>query len=61
MSKKVRIENADTSSHGIAVQVWVKVNGQPDKLVKEKFLPNALDLYEEWVNEYQYLKIIECK
>ena len=33
MTKKVRIENADTSNFKVAVEVWDKgYNGEPDKL-----------------------------
>ena len=37
MTKRVRIENADTSEYRIVVQIWEKsvLNGEPDSLVRE--------------------------
>lgn len=32
MTKKVRIENADTSAHKLVVQVWQKGAAMPDGL-----------------------------
>ena len=36
MTKRVRIENADTSDYKVLVQVWEKGrDGQPDDLIRE--------------------------
>lgn len=45
MTKKVRIENADTSSFKVVVQTWDKgQNGEPDTLAGEEVLeyPTAM-------------------
>lgn len=40
MTKKVRIENADTSDYKVVVQVWDKgMNGAPDVMAFERELP----------------------
>lgn len=46
MTKRVRIENADTASFKVIVQVWDKgyPDGEPDKLVSEQLLANPCDL-----------------
>lgn len=50
MTKKVRIENADTSNFKVVVEVWDKgYNGEPDKLAFTRNLdfPTAMtdDIY----------------
>jgi hypothetical protein len=60
MTKKVRIENADTSSHKVVVQTWARgVAGAPDTLVKEQELNTPADLCEAWVWQGQYVVIKE--
>ena len=46
MTKRVRVENADTSNYKVVVQVWDKgyPEGQPDTLVREITLANPCDL-----------------
>lgn len=45
MTKRVRIENADTSSYKVVVQVWDKGHyGKPDTLAFERELNNPCDI-----------------
>lgn len=46
MTKKVRIENADTSPYKVIVQVWDKgyPEGEPDKLAFERVLPDPTNM-----------------
>ena len=61
MTKKVRIENADTSSHRLVVETWRKgADGQPDVLAETKELNNPADLAECWVWGGQYLVVREA-
>jgi len=61
MTKKVRIENADTIEHMIVVQIWqIGLNGHDDTLVSEQELPNPTDMCDSLVcADYQYLVIKE--
>lgn len=46
MTKRVRIENADTANYKVVVQVWDKGHpeGEPDKLATEVVLHNPCDI-----------------
>lgn len=46
MTKRVRIENADTSTYKVIVQVWDKgfPEGAPDTLAEEIMLANPCDM-----------------
>lgn len=46
MTKRIRIENADTANYKVVVQVWDKgyPEGEPDKLVSETTLANPADM-----------------
>jgi hypothetical protein len=45
MTKQVRIENADTASFKVTVQVWDKgPGGEPDRLAQEFALNNPCDM-----------------
>lgn len=60
MTKKVRVENADTSPHRIIVQTWVKGSeGNPDTMKGEKELLNPADIGEFYVWSDQYLVVRE--
>lgn len=62
MTKKVRIENADTSNYKVVVQTWDKgQNGEPDKLVHEHVLgcPCAMTGDETYITSTRYLVIKE--
>ncbi len=60
MTKKVRVENADTSNHNVLVQTWVKgQDGEPDTLKEERELNNPTDLGEFWIWKEQYIVIKE--
>ena len=60
MTKKVRIENADLSTHKIVVQTWIKrADGGPDTLKEERELNSPTDLGEFWVWQQQYIIIKE--
>ena len=56
MTKKVRIENADTSNFKVVVQVWDRgyPEGQPDTLVKEIALNNPADITDMF-DPYLYI------
>lgn len=65
MTKKIRVENADTSTFGVVVEVWDKGIGDaglPDILVREIKLPfpasmTAEDLY---ITSTRYLVVKEA-
>jgi hypothetical protein len=59
MTKKVRIENADTSTYIVIVQVWDK--GQPDTLVEEIELsyPTAITPERLYITSTRYIIVKE--
>jgi hypothetical protein len=66
MTKKVRIENADTSNHKLVVQVVRKGiaatdNGPnaPDETVSEHAINGPTDMVEVYVHSGQYLIVRE--
>lgn len=62
MTKKVRIEDADTSGFKLVVQVWDKSggqNGEPDVMASETPLSGATDLREFYVHSSRYLVVKE--
>jgi hypothetical protein len=62
MTKKVRIENADTAQYGVVVEVWDKgVDGAPDKLVKVIELPHptAMTGDDVYLTDTRYLVVKE--
>lgn len=62
MTKRVRIEDADTADHQLVVQVWEKgVNGDPDTLADEVFLLGPTDMKELYVHATRYLVIKEAE
>lgn len=65
MTKRVRIENADTADYKVVVQVWDKgyPEGQPDVLVKEILLsyPTAMTGDDVFLTSTRYLVIKEAK
>lgn len=64
MTKKVRIENADTSDYKVIVQVWDKnhIAGEPDVLVKEIPLnyPTAMTGEDVYLTISRYLVVKEA-
>lgn len=62
MTKKIRIENADTASLKVVVQVWEKAryDDQPDQLVSEKPLNHPTDQLEEYLHGTRYIVIKEA-
>jgi len=59
MTKKVRIENADTSDHKLVVQTWQKTEGdEPDVLIGEQELnyPTAICDGMVWAEQYLVVK-----
>lgn len=61
MTKKVRIEDADTSGFKVVVQTWNKgLNGEPDAMQSEKALFGPTDLQEMYIHSTQYLVIKEA-
>lgn len=62
MTKRVRIENADTSPYKVRVQVYDKgQDGEPDKLAYERILSNPTDMTgdEIYLTSTRYLVITE--
>lgn len=62
MTKRVRIENADTADYKVVVQVWDKAGeGNPDTLVKEIRLehPTAMTGDECYLTSTRYLVVKE--
>lgn len=65
MTKKVRIENADTSNHKLDIQIWQVGCGSdggprdPDKLIRTVALDSPTQLLEEYVHSGQYIVIKE--
>lgn len=63
MTKKVRIENADTSNYKVVVQVFDKGGeGAPDTLVKEIELshPTAMTGDDCYIHSGRYLVVKEA-
>ncbi len=64
MTKRVRVENADTSDYKVVVQVWDKgyPEGEPDKLVKEIVLshPTAMTGDDVYITSTRYLVVKEA-
>jgi hypothetical protein len=63
MTKRIRIENADTSSHKVVVETWEKrADGQPDVKVSEKSLdyPTAMTGEDTYVTSTRYLVVREA-
>lgn len=64
MTKRVRIENADTANFKVVVQVWDKgyPEGQPDTLVQEIELNNPCDMtdYNCYITSTRYLIVKEA-
>ena len=63
MTKQVRIENADTSSYKVVVEVWDKgANGAPDKLAKtfELSYPTAMTPSDCYITSSRYLIVKEA-
>lgn len=63
MTKRVRIENADTADYKVIVQVWEKnyLEGQPDALIKEIKLdyPTSLTPEDLYITSSRYLVVKE--
>jgi hypothetical protein len=69
MTKKVRIENADTSDHKLVAQVWQKgaampdgmggTNQAPDVMTSEHAINSPTDMVEVYVHSHQYLVVRE--
>ncbi len=68
MTKRVRVENADTSSYGVVVQVWDKGaagpaegENEPDSLVEEILLghPTAITPESLYITSTRYLVVKE--
>ena len=63
MTKLVRIENADTSSYKVVVEVWDKgVDGAPDVLAKTINLdhPTAMTGMDCYLTSTRYLVVKEA-
>jgi hypothetical protein len=63
MTKRVRVENADTSIYKVVVQIWDKGQaGQPDKMTQEIQLLNPCDMTgsEVYITSTRYLVVKEA-
>lgn len=62
MTKKVRIENADTSSYKVVVEVWDKYGEEPAILVETHRLdyPTALTPDSLYLTSSRYLVVREA-
>lgn len=61
MTKKVRIENADTSHYKVLVQVFDKGrDGEPDTLVQEIPLGHPTAMADTYIHSSRYLVIKEA-
>ena len=63
MTKRVRIENADTSDYKVVVQVWDKgPEGEPDKLASEIKLdyPNSMTGDDIYLTSTRYIVVKEA-
>ena len=63
MTKRVRVENADTSDFKVVVQVWDKgPEGQPDVMAYEIALNNPCDMTnpELYITSTRYLIVKEA-
>lgn len=64
MTKKVRIENADTTDYKVVVQIWDKgyPEGQPDVMTKEIMLghPTAMTGDDVYLTSTRYIVVKEA-
>lgn len=63
MTKKVRIENADTADYKVVVEVWDKgFNGAPDVLAFERRLdyPTAMTGDDVYLTSTRYIVVKEA-
>lgn len=61
MTKKIRIENADTSEFKVVVQVWDKgLNGAPDTMNAEINLDHPCFMSELFIHDTRYLVVKEA-
>ena len=63
MTKRVRVENADTSNYKVVVQVWDKgIDDKPDVLVFEYGLTNPCDVTNDsvYITSTRYLIVKEA-
>lgn len=63
MTKKIRIEKADTSNHKVVVQVWQCSGGQfaTDSKIREIELNTPAQQVEEYIHSGQYLIVKEVE
>lgn len=64
MTKRVRIENADTASYKVKVQIWDKgANGAPDTMAKEINLdhPTAMTGEDCYLTSTRYIVVKEAE
>lgn len=60
MTKKIRVENADTSTYKVMVEVWDKgIDGAPDSKAFEAPLDHPTFMTEQWITSTRYLVVRE--
>lgn len=59
MTKRIRIENADTAPFAVCVQVFEAAYDEEDVLVAEQFIVNPCDIAEFDLMPSRYLVITE--
>mgnify|MGYP001614361544 CR=1 FL=1 len=64
MTKRVRVENADSSSYKVVVQIWDKgyPAGSPDVMSREIFLNSPTDMTDDdvYLTGTRYLVVKEA-
>lgn len=62
MTKRVRIENADTSDHRLAVEVWAADgDGKPVQIMRTIEMGGPTEQVEEYVHAGQVLVVKEIE
>ncbi len=64
MTKRIRVENADTAQHKVLVEVWDKGHdGAPDQLVRTVTLAHPCDMAADdslYITSTRYLVVKEA-
>lgn len=59
MTKNIRIENADTASYKVAVEIWENRDGADASLIETKLLNNPTDMITLAIWKNRYLVVRE--
>jgi hypothetical protein len=62
MTKKIRIENADSSNYDVEISIWDKASADPlSTKVDTVVLRNPADMFETYITETRYVVVFEKK